>query len=87
MKKIIAINGLLLCAMPFFGQTVMDDVNYTQTDIVGTARYMGMAGAFGALGGDIATLAQKPAGIGGFRRSEVGNTCLLGVLRRDDYVG
>ena len=34
MKKIIAINGLLLCAMPFFGQTVMDAVNYRSEDVV-----------------------------------------------------
>ena len=50
MKKIILINGLLLCSVPFFGHSVMAAVHYTKTDIVGTARYMCMAGAFGALG-------------------------------------
>ena len=78
MKKIILINGLLLCSVPFFGQSVMDAVNYTKTDIVGTARYMSMAGAFGALGGDITTLSHNPAGIGVYRSSEVVITGSIG---------
>lgn len=40
----------------------------------GTARFMGMAGAFGALGGDLSTLSQNPGGIGVYRNSEVGIT-------------
>ncbi len=80
MKKIIAINGLLLCSIPFFGQSVMDAVNYLDQDIVGTARYMGMAGAFGALGGDITTLSHNPAGIGVYRSSEVVFTGALGGI-------
>ena len=34
-----------------FSQGVVDALKYSQQDIRGTARYMGMAGAFGALGG------------------------------------
>ena len=37
----------------------------------GTARFMSMGGAFTALGGDISTLSQNPAGIGVFRTSEM----------------
>ncbi|MEO0405155.1 MAG: hypothetical protein AAF193_09820, partial [Bacteroidota bacterium] len=37
---------------------------------VGSARYTGMSGAFGALGGDLSALSDNPAGIGIFRRSE-----------------
>lgn len=35
---------------------------------------MSMAGAFGALGGDLSTLSQNPAGIGVYRSNEVGFT-------------
>lgn len=36
----------------------------------GTARAMGMGGAFGALGGDMTSLSLNPAGIGIYRKSE-----------------
>lgn len=57
--------GLALAALcsssMLFSQGVVDALKYSQQDIRGTARYMGMAGAFGALGGDITTLSQNPA--------------------------
>ena len=63
--------GLALAALcsssMLFSQGVVDALKYSQQDIRGTARYMGMAGAFGALGGDITTLSQNPAGIGVYR--------------------
>lgn len=48
--------------------------NLSQGDLRGTARYMSMAGAFGALGGDLSTLNNNPAGIGVYRSSEIGVT-------------
>ena len=42
-----------------------------KTDLNGTARYMGMAGAFGALGGDVSAIKDNPAGLGIYRSSEV----------------
>lgn len=45
--------GLALAALcsssMLFSQGVVDALKYSQQDIRGTARYMGMAGAFGAL--------------------------------------
>ena len=46
----------------------------SQTELRGTARFMSMGGAFTALGGDLSTLTQNPAGIGVYRRSEIGAT-------------
>ena len=47
--------GLALAALcsssMLFSQGVVDALKYSQQDIRGTARYMGMAGSFGALGG------------------------------------
>ena len=52
-------------------QTEVDVLKYVQTDINGTARYMGMAGAFGALGGDASAIKDNPAGLGIYRKSEL----------------
>ena len=40
-------------------------------DIFGTSRYMGMAGAMVAVGGDISAVKDNPASLGLFRRSEI----------------
>lgn len=40
----------------------------------GTARFVGMGGAMGALGGDISTMSTNPAGIGLYRSSDVALT-------------
>lgn len=70
-----ALAWVALCSSPMlFGQGMTDALKYSQQDIRGTARYMGMAGAFGALGGDITTLSQNPAGIGVYRNSDVAAT-------------
>lgn len=73
-------NKLLLtaaaCAIPMamMAQTAPDVYQMSQYDLRGTARFMSMGGAFGALGGDLSTLNQNPAGIGVYRKSEVGVT-------------
>ncbi len=72
-KYILALTALWSGSM-LFGQGVIDALKYSQQDIRGTARYMGMAGAFGALGGDITTLSQNPAGIGVYRNSDISAT-------------
>ena len=51
--------------------TEFDAIRMAQTDIIGTARYMGMAGAFGALGGDVSAIKINPAGLGIYRSSDV----------------
>lgn len=55
-------------------QSAIDAYNLSQSDQRGTARFMAMGGAFTALGGDLSTLNQNPAGIGVYRRSEIGVT-------------
>ena len=51
-----------------------------QPDIVGTARYMSMGGAFGALGGDASALKDNPAGLGVYRTGEFSAT-LSGLMQ------
>ncbi len=53
MKKIITLAtlGLLVAAAPISAQTVYDAAKITGKDLNGTARFVGMGGAMGALGG------------------------------------
>jgi len=74
MKKNIITLALLLTSAVVMSQTEFDALKYVQTDINGTARYMGMAGAFGALGGDASAIKDNPAGLGIYRRSELTGT-------------
>jgi len=68
--------GLLLLAIAFMfqgviAQNVDDALRYSQIFYGGTARFMSMGGAFTAIGGDISSLSQNPAGLGVFRSSEL----------------
>lgn len=64
-----------------FGQSAIDAYRFSQPDLKGTARFMSMGGAFGALGGDLSTLSQNPAGIGVYRSNEIGFTLDLDCQR------
>ena len=77
MKKIVF--ALLLCGLPLFlnAQDAFDVLQMSQTELRGSSRFQSMAGAFGALGGDISTLTQNPAGIGVYRNSDIGITLSL----------
>jgi hypothetical protein len=50
---------------------------FSQTDYLGTARFMGAGGAFGATGGDFSALSTNPAAIGLFKRNEVTITPMM----------
>ncbi|MDR3127247.1 MAG: outer membrane protein transport protein [Tannerellaceae bacterium] len=72
MKKILAaFTAICLSgATVAFAQSQLDALRYGQTDLHGTARSLAMAGAFGALGGDISVMGNNPAGLGVYRSSE-----------------
>lgn len=63
-----------LAAAGATAQSVVDAYSVTPSELRGTARFVGMGGAFTSVGGDLSTLGQNPAGIGIYRRSEVGAT-------------
>ena len=72
MKRIgIIMSVLALCGGTAFSQSQLDAFKYSQTELNGTARYLGMGGAFGALGGDISTIGTNPAGIGIYRSNDI----------------
>ncbi len=62
MKKSILLGAFLLGALTAYGQTIADGLLYGQQGSYGTARFRGMSGAFGALGGDLTAIGTNPAG-------------------------
>ncbi|MDE6173655.1 MAG: TonB-dependent receptor, partial [Bacteroides sp.] len=68
-KMILAIFSLLVSA-GMNAQTIYDVTKMTEKDLNGTARFVGIGGAMGALGGDISTIATNPAGIGIYRSND-----------------
>lgn len=63
---------LLTVPLMMDAQSAIDAFRMSQPDMKGTARFMGMGGAFGALGGDLSAISVNPAGLGVYRRSEIG---------------
>ena len=65
---------LSLCSwLLFWGSTLraQDVQRFSERQIIGTARYVGMGGAMTAIGGDPSAVLDNPAGLGLYRRSEV----------------
>lgn len=82
MKKVVGLLlSLFLSGGSLYAQDMMDAYKYSQSDLHGTARFSSMAGAFGALGGDISSMTTNPAGIGIYRSSEVVGTLNLSSIK------
>ncbi|MCX6325213.1 MAG: hypothetical protein NT144_00980 [Bacteroidia bacterium] len=72
MKKIsLIIFAVVFVFNGIIAQNVDDALRYSQVFYGGTARFMSMGGAFTALGADLSSLSQNPAGLGVFRSSEM----------------
>ncbi len=87
MKKIttfiIAILGIIGVAN---AQGDYEAFTFSQSDYLGTARFMGAGGAFGATGGDFSALSTNPASIGLFKRNETSFTFMgLSFSNTDSY--
>lgn len=75
MKKIyLLIIVSILGSYIVLAQNITDALRYSTDDMNGTARYRGMSGAFGALGGDFSAIGVNPAGSAIFAGSEIGFT-------------
>lgn len=64
MKKYLSfiIAGLTFSALQAQETTPEDALRYAVENLTGSARFRGMGGAFGAIGGDLSALNQNPAG-------------------------
>lgn len=63
--------GILTCS---FAQGDYEAYRFSQTDYMGTARFLGAGGTFGTVGGDFSALSINPAAIGLYKRHEVSFT-------------
>ena len=85
-RSVIIIASMLVGVSALNAQSAFDAYNISQSnELRGTARYMSMAGAFGALGGDLSVLNHNPGGIGVYRSSDIGAT--FGVTVRNTEAG
>ena len=69
--KSILMAGLMAVATAADAQDIYKVEAVAGNDLNGTARFVGMGGAMGALGADISVMGTNPAGIGLYRSSDV----------------
>lgn len=87
MKKVV------LMTLPLFSLAVAAQDPYLNnnivntSDIFGTARFVGMGGAMGALGADISTISSNPAGLGLISKNEMSLTAGVAWLGNNSARG
>jgi len=69
MKNIIVLIFVTI-TVQLNAQTVSDALRYSNLEVGGTARTVGIGGAIGALGADYSVLSTNPAGLAAFRTNE-----------------
>ena len=82
MKKHIVLAALLAVSAGAGAQNIYQLESFSNADLNGTARYVGMGGAMNALGADLSVMSSNPAGIGLYRKSDVAVT--LGAATQQD---
>ena len=88
MKRFIIVIALAAGVLNVNAQNEVDALRYSRLSVVGTARYSGLGGAFGALGADFSTLSVNPAGIALFRNSEFSVTPSIYMAdTKSDFLG
>lgn len=69
MKRHLFTSLCVMAALSASAQETYENAKLLGDDLNGTARFVGMGGAMGALGADLSTIGTNPAGIGLFRHS------------------
>lgn len=87
MKKIWML-GLLLCNITFLtAQNITDGVRYASENLVGTARFVAMGGAFTSLGGDLSAIKINPASSGVFLSNQAAISLKVNAYKNaTDYI-
>lgn len=70
MKRFFILSVALLLSQISIGQNLWDAYRYSSNIYTGSARFAGMAGSLGALGGDFSSLTTNPAGLGVYRTND-----------------
>jgi len=87
MKQVIAICLSALC-LQVSAQNQEDILRYSNRGMVGSARTMGLSGAFGAVGADLSSASINPAGLGLYRNNQfLLSTAITSTLTDASYTG
>lgn len=73
-RTLIATAAAALLSTGAAAQSAYDAYSLSPTQLRGTARFIGMGGAFTSLGGDLSSMTQNPGGLGLYRSSDLGLT-------------
>jgi len=73
----------LMLLSPLAAQTPRDALIHTQSNLTGTARSLGMGGAFSAVGADLTSATLNPAGLGFYRSSSFAVTPEVNFIRTE----
>lgn len=82
-NKFILASLMALACQAGMAQDTYDLARLSTSDLNGTARYIGMGGAMGALGGDLSALGSNPAGLGIYRSNDIAATVSLNMLNNN----
>ena len=74
MRSLFHLGAMLIMSQFLVSQTLNDIIYLTKTGLNGSARYTSMAGAFGALGGDLTAISNNPAASSVFLNTEIGGS-------------
>ncbi len=74
MKKLFFFFTIFFLTINTYSQSLEDALRFSISNPIGTARYQSMAGAFGALGGDLSSIVSNPAGSSVFTHAEIVGT-------------
>ena len=87
-KLFALIFSTLLTSSMVQSQSIGEVARYATEQLNGSARYQAMGGAFGALGGDLSSISNNPAGSSVFAFNEAGATIGVQSFSTDaNYLG
>lgn len=88
MKKKILTFSLALASVSGFAQNEIDALRYSENDITGSARFMGLSGAMSAMGNDLSAITINPAGVAVFNKTQFGfSTGVAGIVTEGSFLG
>lgn len=86
--KLFFLFTALLSTSCLYAQTVSDALRFSETHPMINARSMGVGNALGALGADLSMASTNPAGLGVYRRAEVGLSMgMFNAATTTDFLG
>ena len=68
-KLVLSLLSIFMLSSISFAQTTSEAFQFSNNQLYGTARYNGLSGAFGALGGDLTAVSENPAASAVFNNS------------------